>query len=286
MTGTGVMKVGFIGAGRMGAPMVDRLAAAGHDVTVFVRRPEGRARFEGQGLRCAATLPEVAADADVVFVVVLNDEDVRSVCLGAAGVLGAMRAGSTLVQHTTCAPTTVELVADEATPRGVLVLDAALSGSTADISAGKLTLWVGGDNAVLSKLAPVLETYASPIMFVGRIGNGQRVKLINNGLFVSHVGLAVEAVRVAATLGIDERAILASVQQGSGASYGLSLVASLGSVDAVGDRLGDLMLKDVTVLRQTVKRENTDLGVIGAILSSDVVERQVLRSGTTAGEGR
>jgi 3-hydroxyisobutyrate dehydrogenase-like beta-hydroxyacid dehydrogenase len=272
------VKVGFIGAGRMGRPMVDRLVSAGHEVAVLVRRPEARAAAEADGLTGAATVAATVDDADVVFVVVLNDDQVRSVCLGSDGALAAMKPGATLVQHTTCDPATVQLIAAAGSEKGIRVLDAALSGGPPSIAAGQLTLWVGGDEAVLEEMRPLLETYASPIMWVGPIGHGQRVKLVNNALFVAQVGLAVDAVRMAGSLGIDEQAILAAVQHGSGASFGLSVVAGAGSVDAVGDRLADLMRKDVNVVRDVARRTETDLGIIGTVLSSAAVEQKVLQS--------
>ncbi|MGX7681770.1 NAD(P)-dependent oxidoreductase [Jatrophihabitans sp. DSM 45814] len=271
------MKVGFLGAGRMGRPMVDHLVAAGHEVTVLVRTSEARATAEADGLTGADTVAATVHDADVVFVAVLTDDQVRSVCLGPDGAIAAMPDGSTLVQHTTSDPATAQLLAEAGAGRGIRVLDAALSGGPDNIVAGTLTLWVGGDEDLLEQLRPLLETYASPILHVGQLGNGQRVKLVNNALFVAQVGLAVDAVRVAGSLGIAESAILAAVQHGSGASRALSIVAGMGSVEAVGDRLSEFMFKDVTVVREVAERSGTDLGIIGTVLSSDAVEQKVLR---------
>ncbi|MFF3378044.1 NAD(P)-dependent oxidoreductase [Streptomyces sp. NPDC002680] len=277
------MRLGFIGAGRMGRPIVDRLRAAGHDVTVLVRRPQSRATAETEadadGLTWAPTIAETVRDADAVFVAVLTDEQVRSVCLGPDGALAAMRPGATLIQHTTSDPATAHLLVEAAAERGtgIRVLDAALSGGPNDIAEGRLTLWVGGDETVLEDVRPLLATYASPVLWVGPAGNGQRVKLVNNALFVAQVGLAVDAVRLAGSLGIDERAILGALQHGSGASRALAVVAGGGSVDAVAARLSALMLKDVTVVREVARNAGADLGIIGTVLSSDAVEDKVLR---------
>jgi 3-hydroxyisobutyrate dehydrogenase-like beta-hydroxyacid dehydrogenase len=271
------VKIGFIGAGRMGRPMLDRLMAAGHDVTVLARRPQTRAAAEADGLTWAGTVAATVRDADAVFIVVLRDEQVRSVCLGPDGAIAAMKPGAVLVQHTTSDPATAQLLVEAGTDRGIGVLDAALSGGPHDIAAGRLTLWVGGDEALLEQTRPLLEAYASPIMLVGPPGNGQRVKLVNNSLFVAQVGLAIDAVRLAGSLGIEEKAILSAVQHGSGASRALAVVAGGGSVDAVADRLADLMLKDVTVVREVARSAGADLGVIGTVLSSEAVEKKVLQ---------
>jgi len=137
------MKIGFIGAGRMGRPMLDHLVAAGHDVTVLVRRPEARAAAEADGLTWAETVAATVRDADVVFVVVLKDEQVRSVCIGPDGAIAAMKPGAAIVQHTTSDPATAQLIAGQGADRGIRVLDAALSGGPHDIAASRLTLWVG-----------------------------------------------------------------------------------------------------------------------------------------------
>ncbi|WP_078651237.1 NAD(P)-dependent oxidoreductase [Streptomyces xylophagus] len=275
------MRIGFIGSGRMGQPIVDRLIAAGHDVTVHVRHPETQPDARADGASWAGTIEATVLDADVVFVVVLTDEQVRSVCLGPDGAIAAMTAGATLVQHTTFDPATAQLLAEAGAERGVGVLDAALSGGPHDIAAGRLTLWVGGDEAQLEEMRLLLETYASPVMFVGPAGNGQRVKLVNNAVFVAQVGLAVDAVRVAGSLGIDEKVILAALQHGSGASRALGVVASGGSVDSVAERLADLMSKDVRVVREVARSAGADLGIIGTVLSSDAVEKKILRSSRT-----
>jgi 3-hydroxyisobutyrate dehydrogenase len=213
--------------------------------------------------------------ADAVFVVVLNDEQVRSVCLGTNGAIAAMKRGATLVQHTTSDPATAQLLVDAGAAVGVRVLDAALSGGPHDIAAGTLTLWVGGEEADVEAMRPLLQSYASPILFVGPAGNGQRVKLVNNALFVAQVGLVIDAVRLAGSLGIEEQMILAAVQHGSGSSRALDVVAH-GSVDAIAGRLGALMQKDVTVVRTVARQAGVDLGIMGTVLSSDAVESGVL----------
>ena len=273
------MKIGVIGAGRMGRPIVDRLVAAGYEPTVLTRRPAARAAAEASGLRCADTLKETVRDAQVVFTVVFDDEQLRAAVLGEDGVIAAMPAGGVLVQHTTCDPVTVTLLAEVAAERGISVLDAALSGNPRDIAAGQLTVWVGGDENALADVRHLLDSYASPVMFVGPVGNGQRIKLVNNALFVAQVGLAVDAVRLAGSIGISEEQILAAVQHGSGGSRALSSVAWIGA-SAVGTRLAEFMSKDIDVVRAVAERSGADLGLIGDVLSSDVVEMQVLCGGT------
>jgi 3-hydroxyisobutyrate dehydrogenase len=271
------VKIGLIGPGRMGRPILDRLVADGHHVTALVRHPEAQKIAEADGVIWADSVAATVHGADAVFVVVLNDEQVRSVCLGANGAVAAMKRGATLIQHTTSDPATAQLLVDAGAATRVRVLDAALSGGPHDIAAARLTLWVGGDEADLEAMRPLLQTYASPILFVGPAGNGQRVKLVNNALFVAQVGLVIDAVRLAGSLGIEEQMILPAVQHGSGSSRALDIVAR-GSVDAIAGRLGALMQKDVTVVRAVAREAGVDLGIIGSVLSSDAVEIGVLNA--------
>ncbi|MFJ4788656.1 NAD(P)-dependent oxidoreductase [Streptomyces sp. NPDC088794] len=271
------MRIGFIGSGRMGRPMIDRLTTAGHDVTVHARTPRTRAAATADGLTVADTVAATVEGAHAVFVTVLTDAQVREVCLGPDGAVAGMRPGATLVQHTTCDPATVGAVAEAGAARGVDVLDAALSGGPHDIGDGRLTLWVGGDETALDRVRPLLDAYASPVLHVGATGDGQRLKLVNNALFVAQVGLAVDAVRLAESLGLGESTVLAALQHGSGASRALQVVARGGTVDSVADRLADLMSKDVGTVREVTDRAGVDLGIIGTVLASEAVEKRVLR---------
>ena len=163
---------------------------------------------------------------------------------------------------------------------GVDVLDAAVSGTPRDIAAGQLTVWAGGPEAALAH-GRRLGSYASPILSVGPVGHGQRVKLVNNALFVAQVGLAVEAVRIAAGVGLSEEEVLAALQHGSGASRALCRVAWIGAAN-VGPRLSEFMIKDVDAVRAAAERAHVDLGLLGDVLDSAAVREGVLNGGIAA----
>src|SRR5439155_22038828 len=127
-------------------------------------------------------------------------------------IVATMRPGATLVNHTTGSPTTALLLTDAAAKRDVGMLDCALSGGPNDIAAGRLTLLVGGDEAVLDTVRPALSAYSDPIIHVGAVGDGQRAKLVNNALFAAQVALVAEAERVAAGLGIEARKARDAIQ--------------------------------------------------------------------------
>lgn len=152
-------KIGFVGAGRMGAPMVRRLVEAGHTVTVLGRTQEKRTAAQELGAIAVSEPADVAADADVVAVCVFTDDQVRNMCLD-DGLLAAMVPGATLVIHTTGSPATARDIAARGEEYGVAVVDAPISGGPHDIAEGTVTLFVGGAAAAVDAVRPVLAPTA------------------------------------------------------------------------------------------------------------------------------
>jgi 2-hydroxy-3-oxopropionate reductase len=223
------MKVGFIGAGRMGRPMVARLAEAGHEVRVLGRSAEKRTAIAQLGAKAVADIAEVGAPADAVMVCVFTDEQVQQVCLD-SNLLATMASGPAVVVHTTGSPRTVEAIATHAASHGVGVVDAPVSGSPHAAAAGALTLFVGGADDAVARLRPVLSCYGDPVLHVGPLGAGLKVKLVNNALFAAHIGVLSGAVELGARLGVPEAVLLAALPHGSAASRVLEIVAAAGQL--------------------------------------------------------
>jgi 2-hydroxy-3-oxopropionate reductase len=260
------VKVGFIGAGRMGRPMVARLAAAGHDVRVLVRDPADQARrsdLEQLGATVVNEVADAAATADAVLLCVFTDDQVRAVCLDGA-LLSAMASGSTLVVHTTTSPKTIEAIA--ARTGAVDVVDAPVSGGPHDIAAGKLTLFLGGTDDAVDRLQPLLGCYGDPILHVGPRGAGQTVKLVNNALFAGHIGLLAESIRLGERLGVPESTMLGALAHGSATSRVLDIVAARGSVAGFIEVAGEFVGKDVAVVRSIAEDLGSDLGALANAL--------------------
>lgn len=259
------MQIGFVGTGRMGLPMVSRLIAGGHRVRALARSAERRDELTAAGADAVADLSDVGLDSDLVVVCVFTDEQVREVCLHST-LIASMPPGSALVIHTTGSPVTAEKIAQCARPFGVRVLDAPVSGGPHNIAAGELTLFVGGDDATLDRVRPALQCYGDPILPVGVIGNGQRVKLVNNALFAAQIGLLREGVRLGAELGIDEATLLGALPHASSNSRALAGVASRGSVAAFSDAVGDFVGKDVNVVRTVAGELGGRLGLLDQVI--------------------
>jgi 3-hydroxyisobutyrate dehydrogenase-like beta-hydroxyacid dehydrogenase len=261
------MRLGFVGAGRMGLPMVRRLAAAGHGVAVLGRSPEAREALAEQGARAVAGIAEVGGGADAVLVCVHDDQQVRDVCLG-GGLLEGMPDGSVLVVHTTGSPRTIEAIAARAAPRGIQVVDAPVSGGPHDVAAGRLTLFVGGADDPVARIRPVLESYGDPVLHVGPSGAGQLVKLVNNALFAAQIGLLADAVGLGERLGVDEAVLLGALPHASAASRALTGVAGRGSVAGFAAATAEFVGKDVNIVREVAAELGGDLGALGDALDT------------------
>lgn len=262
-------QVGFVGTGRMGAPMVRRLVEAGHEVRALGRSVEKRRAVSELGAQPVTDLADIGTGADVVIVCVFTDEQVQQVCLHSV-LLSTMQSGASLVIHTTGSPRTAEAIAAEATAQGVGVVDAPVSGGPHDIAAGQVTLFVGGADDVVERVRPVLAGYGDPILHVGPIGAGQGVKLINNTLFAAQIGLLHEAVQLGDRLGIDEPRLLDAIGHGSAASRVASIVGARGSVDAFIEMVGEFVGKDVAVVRKTAAELGSDLGLLDDAINAGI----------------
>jgi 3-hydroxyisobutyrate dehydrogenase-like beta-hydroxyacid dehydrogenase len=256
-------RVGFIGTGRMGAPMVRRLVDAGHEVRALGRTPEKCQAVRDLGASAVTDPGAVADGADAVIVCVFTDEQVRQVCLE-SGLVAAMSPGAVLVIHTTGSPRTAEAIA----ARWVDVVDAPVSGGPHDIAAGKVTLFVGGADDAVARAHPLLSTYGDPVLHVGRTGAGQLVKLINNALFAAQIGLVAEGVRLGGVLGIPEPALLEALTHGSAGSRALGNISRAGSAAAFIAAVGDFIGKDVAVVRKTVAELGGDLGALDHVVDA------------------
>jgi len=261
------MRLGFIGTGRMGHPMARKLIEAGHEVRALARSEDKRAALAADGAHPVAAVPEAADGADAVLVCVFTDEQVQEVCLS-SGLLEAMPKGATLVIHTTGSPRTAESIAARATPFGIEIIDAPVSGGPHDIPAARLTLFAGGTPVAVEQVRPALASYADPILHVGPLGAGQRVKLINNALFAAHLGLLTSAVDLATQLGVPEPVLLDALPHGSAASRALTAVASRGSVAAFTKTVGDFLTKDIEVARKTAATLGTTLGSLDPFITA------------------
>lgn len=232
--------VGFVGLGRMGAPMAANVARAGFPLVVHDRRPEAAEPLVAEGARWAADAAGCAAAADVLVTMLPTPADVREVLLGTAGAggaAGALRPGSTWIDMSTSTPEVAAEVRRVVEPRGVAVLDAPVAGMVAGARAGTLGIYVGGDAETLAACRPVLEAMGDVerILHIGPHGAGYVTKLCINLLWFMHEVATAEVlsigVRAGARLEALQRAIVASPATSQVVAHDLDCVWRDGDYD-------------------------------------------------------
>jgi 3-hydroxyisobutyrate dehydrogenase len=255
MADTEPVRVGFIGLGSQGAPMARRIVEAGFPLTLWARRPETVQPF-GDTAASAATSPAALAESStIVCICVTGDEDVRQVTEGSDGVLSGLAPGGMVIVHSTVHPETCIRLHRLGADRGLAVLDAPVSGGGPAAAQGSLLVMVGGDEREVERARPVLSTFGDPILHLGAIGAGQTAKLVNNLVFTAQLALSLEALALAAELGVDGTAMGQVLERGSGASRATTMVSSPGfDLGGLGRIAGPLLGKDVRLLADLVQQ--------------------------------
>jgi 3-hydroxyisobutyrate dehydrogenase-like beta-hydroxyacid dehydrogenase len=207
------MEVGFVGLGKMGRPMTQRLLAAGHTVHVFNRSRPAIDALASEGARPANSATEVAQRAEIIMTALPTPDSVETVFSEMAK---AARAGQIYIDHSTVSPGLNRACADQLKTKQADFLDAPVSGGPAGAQAGTLTVMVGGDQAVFDRALPVLQAFGKNIRLCGPLGAGQVVKLVNQLLVGIHTSAIAEAATFGVRFGADPQVLLEVI----GTSFG------------------------------------------------------------------
>ena len=213
-------KVAFLGLGVMGFPMAGHLATAGHEVTVYNRSPAKAGLWvERHGGRAAATPREAVEGAEFVMACVGNDDDLRSVCLGADGAFAGMTAGTVFVDHTTVSARVTRELAEIAEGSGIGYVDGPVSGGQAGAENGQLSVMCGGTQEDFDRAAPVIDAYAKICRLMGPVGAGQTTKMCNQIAIAGLVQALSESLRFAEASGLDIEKVVEVISQGAAGSW-------------------------------------------------------------------
>jgi len=211
------MKAAFIGLGVMGFPMAGHLARAGHRMAVFNRSSQKTQRWvDTHGGRAGATAADAAAGAEVVFLCVGNDDDVRAV---AGEVLPAMAPGAVLVDCTTTSAVLAREMAALAESGGRAFVDAPVSGGQAGAEAGQLTVMCGGDPEAFERARPAIEAFAKAVRRMGGPGAGQLAKMVNQICIAGVVQGLAEGLHFARRAGLEPAEVYAAISKGAAQSW-------------------------------------------------------------------
>ena len=252
------MQIGFIGLGNMGAPMAANLIKAGHCVTGF-----DTAGIIVEGMTNATSAAEAVMRADLVITMLPNGAILRAV---ADQILPAMHKGSILLDCSTVDVDSTRAVAQDAAARGILALDAPVSGGTGGAKAGTLTFMVGGTEAAFHTAQPLFEIMGQKAVHCGAAGNGQAAKICNNMILGVTMIASCEAFALADKLGLDRQAMFDVVSTSSGYSWTMNAYCPAPGIgpESPADNeyqpgfAADLMLKDLRLSQQAAESVDAD----------------------------
>lgn len=212
--------VAFLGLGVMGHPMAGHLARAGHRVTVYNRTSaKAEAWVAEYGGRCAATPRAAAEGASLVFCCVGNDDDLRSVMLGADGAFAGLAPGAVVVDHTTASAEVARELAGAAKTLGLAFVDAPVSGGNLGAINGALTVMCGGEPEAFARMQPVAMAFSKAVTLLGDSGAGQLAKMVNQIAIAGLVQGLAEAIAFGQKAGLDMKAVLGVIGKGAAQSW-------------------------------------------------------------------
>jgi 3-hydroxyisobutyrate dehydrogenase len=214
------IKIAVIGLGSMGLGMAASLIRAGHAVSGCDISQEARSRLMAHGGQTAATPAETAAGASIAVIVVVNAAQTETVLFGDNGVAEAMPVGSVIVSSATMAPTEAKAFAARAEARGILYLDAPISGGAVKADAGKLTVMASGSPDAFRTARPALDAMAETVYELGdAVGIGSSFKIVNQLLAGVHIAAACEAITFAKSLDLDISRVYEVITKSAGNSW-------------------------------------------------------------------
>jgi len=215
------MKVGFIGLGRMGAPMAGNILAAGHDLLVHDVRPEAAAGLLAAGAAWAGSPGQAGTGRDAVITMLPGPSQVAGILPGPDGLLAGLPAGATWIDMSTSVPAVADNVRSLARSRGVAVVDAPVSGGVTGARDGMLQIFVGGAADDYQRVRPLLAAMGDPerILHVGPPGAGYTVKLMINLLWFAHLTITAEVLTIGVRAGVEPAVLRQSLLASAAASH-------------------------------------------------------------------
>ncbi len=218
-----MLKVGYIGLGLMGKSIARNILKAGFPLVVHNRSRGAVDELVGEGATAAFSPVEVARQVDVVFTNLPDSPDVELVVLGKDGVLEGAHEGLIYVDNSTIKPETARLIAARLAEKGVLALDAPVSGGDIGARNGTLTIMVGGDAGALQKVMPVFQAMGKTITHIGEAGSGQIAKAANQIMVAAQMVAMGELLIFAQKAGADPRKVVEAIKGGAAQCWSLDV---------------------------------------------------------------
>ena len=275
-------RIGFIGLGNMGLPMAQNLLKAGHQVEGVDINAGAVDKFKSAGGTSAEFAKVAAARADVVITMLPSGKEVREVYLGPNGIIENTNAGTLLIDCSTIDVETARAVASAAEKKGLLMLDAPVSGGVGGAQAATLTFMVGGSAQAFARAEQILQKMGKIIVHAGGAGNGQAVKICNNMILAVSMIAVSEGFVLAEKLGLDHQKLFDISSKSSGQCWALTsycpvpgpVPASPANRDYQAGFTAAMMLKDLKLSQAAAKAAGakTQLGAHAERIYSAYVE--------------
>jgi 3-hydroxyisobutyrate dehydrogenase len=275
-------RIGFVGLGNMGLPMAQNLLKAGHQVEGVDVNAAAVAKLVAAGGAGVETAKTAAARADVVITMLPSGKEVREVYLGLSGIIANANAGTLLIDCSTIDVETARAVAGAAEQKGLLMLDAPVSGGVGGASAATLTFMVGGSAQAFTRAESILQKMGKTIVHAGGAGNGQAAKICNNMILGVSMIAVSEAFVLAEKLGLDHQKLFDISSKSSGQCWSMTtycpvpgpVPTSPANRDYQAGFTAAMMLKDLKLSQEAAKAAGakTQLGADAARIYSAYVE--------------
>ena len=271
-------RIGFIGLGNMGLPMAQNLIKAGHQVEGVDVNAAAVEKLKSAGGAGVETAKNAAARADVVITMLPAGAQVREVYLGSSGIIANANDGTLLIDCSTIDVATARDVAKAAEARGLMMLDAPVSGGVGGAQAGTLTFMVGGSAQAFARAQSILEKMGKTIVHAGGAGNGQAAKICNNMILAISMIAVSEGFVLAEKLGLDHQKLFDIASKSSGQCWAMTsycpvpgpVPASPANRDYAAGFTAAMMLKDLKLAQDAAKASGakTELGAAAANIYS------------------
>jgi len=275
-------RIGFVGLGNMGLPMAQNLIKAGHQVEGVDVTTAATDKLKAAGGAVAETHKIAAARADMVITMLPAGAQVREVYLGPSGIIENANAGTLLIDCSTIDVATARDVAAAAEARGLLMLDAPVSGGVGGATAGTLTFMVGGSERAFERALSILQVMGKTIVHAGGAGNGQAAKICNNMILGVSMIAVSEAFVLAEKLGLDKQKLFDIASKSSGQCWSMTnycpvpgpVPTSPANRDYQAGFTAAMMLKDLKLAQEAARAAGaaTPMGAEAAALYGRYVD--------------
>ena len=260
-------KIGFIGLGIMGKPMALNLLKAGYQLVVYDINNESVNQLVKAGAKEGKSSRDVASQSEVIITMLPNSPDVKEVVLGKTGIIHGVRSGTVLIDMSSIAPLTSKELSEKLKEKGVIMLDAPVSGGEPKAIEGTLAIMVGGPEETFDKVKSILEVMGTSVKRVGDIGSGNITKLANQIIVALNIAAIGEAMVLATKAGVDPETVYQAIRGGLAGSAALDakMLLILNGNFKPGFRI-ELHIKDLMNALDTAKELDVPVTLTSQVL--------------------